>query len=143
LVAHDSFTKNSVETVLNNIVASFCRFKEKFAVLDNNYMSVPFYCKNSFGYGRGLEHKLDENFFGTIHNLDVRNAIIGTTWSDITNNGIIMSKPLMETRLAIQLSSRNYANICSAYRCAVNKYSKPDAPSTQLAAFVTSFKTRI
>jgi hypothetical protein len=140
LVTSDSLTRNSVGMVLNNIVASFCKFKEKFATLDNNYMTVPFYCNNSFGYGRGMEHKLDEHIFGTNNNLEIRNAIIGTTWSDITINGIIMSKPQIEMRLDIELSNRKYGNICNAYRCAFNKYNKIDAPSTHLATFVTSFK---
>ncbi len=140
LVVPDTITRNTVGVVLNNIVVSFCRFKEKFATLDNNYMTVPFYCNNSFGYGRGLEHKLDEQFFGTTNNLGIRNAIIGTTWRDITINGTIMNKPQMEMHLGIDLSHIKYGNICNAYRCALNKYNKIGAPSIELATFITTFK---
>jgi hypothetical protein len=63
LAVPDSFLQNNVGSVLCGIVSSYCSFKGKFTEQDNNYLSVPLYCNNAFGYGRALENKLDEHFF--------------------------------------------------------------------------------
>ncbi len=57
-----------------NIVDSYCKFREAFTKLENNFKRVPFYCYEAFGHGRGIANKLDE-FFGVDNNTNRHKGI--------------------------------------------------------------------
>ncbi len=92
LVVNDGIVKDNLGTVLNNIIESFCRFKGKYTAIDNNYIYMPIYCNNGFGYGRGLLQKLDDQFFEVNGDMAKRNQILGFTWRDLTNNATIITR---------------------------------------------------
>jgi hypothetical protein len=64
-IVNDSHSRLVLGTVLQNILFSYEPFKCSFTKVDNNYLKVPIYCNEAFGFGRGNMNHLDEFFFGT------------------------------------------------------------------------------
>ncbi len=140
LFVNDRKTRGACGGVLSNILESYEFFKSKYAQTDNNYMVVPFYCNAAFGYGRGLVHKLDDDFFECVGNTAKRNTVLGITWSDITNNELLYSREQLLIRCNINLSVIKYNLLKSAYSIAVRRYRKIDATKTCIREFMTSLK---
>jgi hypothetical protein len=88
----DTAFRESVGDLLCNIVKSFSYFKMHFTMSSNNYLYVPIYCNDTFGYGRGLENKLNGEFFGISRLGPQRNKILGITWSDIKNGNVLKNR---------------------------------------------------
>jgi hypothetical protein len=122
LVVNDAIVRAELGTVLNNIVDSFCKFKGKFSTIKNNYLYMSIYCNASFGYGRGLMHKLDDQFFEINGEMAKRNSVIGLTWSNLTINGRILTRIEMHARLGLYLTDEKYLPLKTAYKIATRKY---------------------
>ncbi len=140
LFVNDQKTREACGSVLTNILENYELFKSKYAQIDNNYMVVPIYCNAAFGYGRGLVHKLDDNFFECNGNTAVRNTLLGITWSDITDNELLYSREQLLIRFNINLSVIKYNLLKNAYLIAVRRYRKIDAPQTGIREFMLGFK---
>jgi hypothetical protein len=140
LFVNDQKTRGACGSVLINILESYELFKSKYAQIDNNYMVVPIYCNAAFGYGWGLVHKLDDNFFECNGNNALRNTVIGITWSDITNNELLYSREQLLVRCNINLTVIKYNLLKTAYLIAVRRYRKIDAPQTGICDFMLGFK---
>jgi hypothetical protein len=105
-------------------------------------MTVPIYCNNAFGYGRGLVNKLDDNFFNITHatNPRERAKILSITWSEITVNNRILPLHIVSETFGINLSNAQYENIKNAYKSACNRFRNNDNNSTNLNRFFSGFK---
>jgi hypothetical protein len=121
---------------MGNIINSYNLFKGKFTKKSNNYMSVPIYCNTAFGHGRGLQNILDDSFFDTLDNNDLRNTLLGLTWGDITANGQVFTREILAIRFGLVLTMEKYGTLCNVFRIATRKYSRPDCNSTTIRAFV-------
>jgi hypothetical protein len=141
-VVHDKWAKCWVGPVLLNIVDSYCKFREAFTKLQNNFKRVPFYCYKAFGYGRGIANKLDDEFFGVDNNTNSNKGIglVKATWENITDGDVIQSMVTVGNFLGVELPREQYVNIRNAYKCAVNKYRKPSEPSHNITQFFSGFK---
>lgn len=122
-VVHDKWAKCWVGPVLLNIVDSYCKFREAFTKLQNNFKRVPFYCYKAFGYGRGIANKLDDEFFGVDNNTNSNKGIglVKATWENITDGDVIQSMVTVGNFLGVELTREQYVNIRHAYKCAVKK----------------------
>jgi hypothetical protein len=109
-VVNDGLVREELGTVLNNLIDSFCKFKGKYSIIENNYLYMPIYCNPRFGYGRGLIHKLDEHFFEINGDMVKRNLVIGITWNSLSSNGRLLSRIEIQARHGIfsQRKSSNY-----------------------------------
>jgi hypothetical protein len=140
LVVNDAIVRAGLGTVLNNIVDSFCKFKGKFSTIENNYLHMPIYCNASFGYGRGLMHKLDDQFFEINGDMAKRNSIIGLTWSNLTSNGRVLPRIEIQARLGLYFTDEKYLVLKTAYRIATRKYHKDVEKSHTMRQFICGFK---
>ncbi len=136
----DKKTRDGNGLVLNNIIDSFSYFKTKFTQTDNNFMITPIYCNGAFGYGRGLENKLDDTFFNSQGNNFLRNSLLTLTWSDLVNNGVFSSREEILIRFNINLSREKYNILKQAYQISVRKYFKDGKEETSIPDFFKSFK---
>jgi hypothetical protein len=91
-IANDALAKSTLGTVLQNILVSYDRFKCSFTKAGNNFLKVPIYCNNAFGFGRGNINKLDENFFEVGNDLGKRKILMDITWEKLLNNGNIKTQ---------------------------------------------------
>jgi hypothetical protein len=140
LLPNDNITKNAVGCTLTNLVDSYSRFKSKFTVLGNNYLTVPIYCNSAFGYDRGNRIKLDAEFFGIAFPVQYRDRVLKLTWSSLTVNGVVRTKLELDNILGESLTREQYCNLKIAYRSAVNRYQKLDGKSATITEFLARFK---
>jgi hypothetical protein len=138
-IVKDSYAMNALGTVLQNILVSYDRFKCSFTKVGNNYLKVPIYCNNAFGYGRGNNNKLDEAFFVVGNNLEKRNRIMGLTWEKLIRNDTLISVESIDRELGIMLTQEQYNGLSNAYRSAINRYRKIDAEAMTLDVFLGRF----
>jgi hypothetical protein len=139
-IVYDNHARSVLGTVLSNITKSYDKFKEKYAQVENNYLKVPIYCNNAFGYGRGIGNRLDENFFETDNNTQRRDLVMKITWSDLSAGGNFLSKHDVETHVGLTLTNNKYGSLKNAYQCAVNKYHSNGKSVTDISTFLSSFK---
>jgi hypothetical protein len=139
-VVSDKKTRDGNGLVLNNIIDSFTYFKTRFTQTDNNFMNCPIYCNGAFGYGRGLQNKLDDTFFNSQGNNVIRNILLTLTWSDLVNNGVFSSREEILIRFNINLSREKYNILKQAYQISVRKYLKEGNEDTTIVNFLKSFK---
>jgi hypothetical protein len=78
-IVNDSHSRLVLGTVLQNILLSYERFKCSFTKVDNNYLKVPIYCNEAFGFGRGNTNRLDEFFFGIGNDMEKRKRLMVLT----------------------------------------------------------------
>jgi hypothetical protein len=123
-VVNDKRTRDGNGLVLNNIIDSFSYFKTRFTQTDNNFMYIPIYCNGAFGYGRGLQNKLDDTFFNSQGNNVIRNILLTLTWSDLVTNGVFSSREEILIRFNINLSREKYNILKQTYQISVRKYLK-------------------
>jgi exonuclease III len=140
MVVDDSFLLNNVKEILRAIIVSYCTFKCKFTEQDNNYLSVPIYCNNAFGYGWALQNKLDENFFELNGDVAKCNSILGVAWKDISRDGLILPRIIVYGIIGFELSNRQHAVLATCLRIAVRKYHKDTDQCKTLRDFMVSFK---
>jgi hypothetical protein len=105
----------------------------------NNFLKVPIYCKNAFGFGRGNINKLDEEFFAVGNDMEKRKTLIGLTWEKLSNNGTINTADEITRDLGIMFTQEQYNGLSNAYRSAENRYRKIDAEMVTLDAFLGRF----
>jgi hypothetical protein len=139
---NDDWVKQKVGPVLCNILDSYSSFRSAYTKQNCNYMTVPIYCNDAFGYGRGLVNKLDDKFFNIIPETQsrIRSKLLTVTWSEITVNNHLLSINLVSEAFGINLSNAQYENIRNAYRSAYNRFKNNDTSSTNLNRFFSGFK---
>ncbi len=140
LVVNDGIVKGELGTVLNNLMDSFCKFKGKYTIIDNNYLHMPIYCNPVFGYGRGLMNKLDEQFFEINGDMIKRNLVVGITWNNLSNNGRLLSRVEIQARYGISFTAEKYDLLKTAFRICKRKYHKDDEKSLTMRQFICGFK---
>jgi hypothetical protein len=140
LLPYDSVTQNALGSTLSEIARSYSDFKKAFSMVDNNYLKVPIYCNDSFGYDRGNGTKLDEIFFGVTGPGEHRDRLLSISWSDLTEEGLLRSKPDVEGILHLILSPEKYNALKGAYRSAVRRYHVADGKSRTLLEHINSFR---
>ncbi len=79
-VVADRFTMSNIGSTLGNLVTSFCKFREAYCQVDNNFMCMQLYCNNAFGHGRGMANKLDEEFFSVTELGQNRDRLLNIMW---------------------------------------------------------------
>ncbi len=104
----DRFTMNKVGSILGNLVTSFCMFKEPYCKVGNNFLGMQIYCNKSFGYGRGMVNKLDEEFFSITELGQNRDRILKVTWLDLTVLGVLNGKAEVEDIIGCRLTNEKY-----------------------------------
>jgi hypothetical protein len=109
-------------------------------MVDNNYLKVPIYCNDAFGYDRGNGSKLDELFFEVAGPGEHRNRLLSISWSDLIVDGMMRSKPDVEGILHLALSPVKYNALKGAYRSAVRRYHVADGKSVSLLEYINSFR---
>jgi hypothetical protein len=130
----------NVGTVLGKLIKSFCVFKEAYGKVGNNFMGMQIYCNNSFGYGRGMISKLDEDFFSITELGHNRDRLLKITWLDLTVMGELKGKIEVEDITGCRLTNEKYGNLVNAYNIAKRKYGKEGEKTTPLAEFINRFK---
>lgn len=105
-VVNDNWAKTRVGPVLQNIINSFCYFKEQFTKQNNNYKMVPVFFNKAFGFGRGIVNKLDDAFFGINPNTcsALRGTLLTLTWTDLTDGDTLLSKETLCAITGLDLS---------------------------------------
>jgi hypothetical protein len=140
LVVNDGIVREELGTVLNNLIDSFCKFKGKYSIIENNYMHMPIYWNPGFGYGRGLMHKLDEHFFEINGDMAKRNLVVGITWNSLSNNGWLLSRVEIHARHGIFFTEEKFQLLKTAFRICKCKYHKDADKSLTMRQFICSFK---
>ncbi len=140
LVVNDGIVKEELGTVLNNLIDSFCKFKGKFTIIDNNYLHMPIYCNPVFGYGRGLMNKLDEQFFEINGDMTKRNLVVGITWNNLSNNGRLLNRVEIQARYGISFTAEKFDILKTAFRICKRKYHKDAEKSLTMRQFICGFK---
>jgi hypothetical protein len=107
---------------------------------DNNYLCVPIYCNDSFGYGRGRYFKLDEEFFGIEGEGAYRDLILRITWSDLIRDGNFRTKRDLEENLGLILNDEKFIGLKNAYRSAYGRFHKIGGKVTTISEFLNGFK---
>jgi hypothetical protein len=142
-LAPDRKTIDNSGTVLNNIISSFCFFKQQFTKMGNNFLTVPFYCNASFGYGRGYKKLLDDDFFNCIDDDRLRGIYRTSTWKILTNDrdGLTL-KPRVEINqsLGTTLTPNQYNIMVKTLRNSTKRYYKEGEKSISLNDFMNTFK---
>jgi hypothetical protein len=139
-VVADRFTMDTIGSTLGNLVISFCKFKEAYCRVGNNFMSMQLYCNNAFGYGRGMVNKLDENFFSITELGQDRDRLLKITWLDLTVQGILKGKDDVEYAIGCRLTNEKYNLLSSTYNIARKKYGIMDGMVTPINEFMNRFK---
>jgi hypothetical protein len=122
LLPNDSVTQNALGSTLSEITRSYSDFKKAVSMVDNNYLKVPIYCNDSFGYDRGNGTKLDKLFFEVTGPGEHRDRLLSISWSDLIEEGSLLSKPAVENILHMVLSPEKYNALKGAYRSAVRRF---------------------
>ncbi len=139
-IVNDSHSRNALGTVLQNILVSYDSFKCSFTKVDNNYLKVPIYCNNAFGFGRGNMNRLDEEFFGIGNDMEKRKKIMVLTWEKLTSQGALKTIDMINLELDIAFTNEQHAGLKNAYKSAVGRYRKVDADSQTIGGFLGRFR---
>jgi hypothetical protein len=139
-VVADRFTMSNVGSTFGNLVTSFCKFKEAYCQVGNNFMGMQPYCNNAFGYGRGMANKLDEEFFSITELGQNRDRILKITWLDLTVQGELKGKAEVEYAIGCRLTNEKYGFLVNTYNIALKKYWKDGDKVTPINDFINRFK---
>jgi hypothetical protein len=142
-LAPDLKTTDNSGTVLNNIISSYSLFKQQLTKVGNNFLTVPFYCNASFGYGRGNKKILDDSFFNCVNDDRLRGIYRTLTWKSLTNDGDgVTLKPRIEINhsLGITLALEQYNIMVNTLANSNKRYYKEGEKSISLNDFMNTFK---
>jgi hypothetical protein len=139
-IVNDSHSRLVLGTVLQNILFSYERFKCSFTKVDNNYLKVPIYCNEAFGFGRGNTNRLDEFFFGIGNDMEKRKRLMVLTWEKLTVQGALKTINMINLEFGIALTAEQHVGLKNAYKSAVGRYRKVDADSHTIDAFIGKFR---
>jgi hypothetical protein len=142
-LACDRKTLDQVVTVLTNIISSYRLFKEQFTKVGNNFLTVPFYCNASFGYGRGYKQMLDDEFFNCLNDDRLQGVFRTLTWKNlIIEGGELTLKPRnkVNQNLGINLKPNQYNILGNTLRISIKRYYKEGEKSLSISEFMGTFK---
>jgi hypothetical protein len=142
-LAPDRKTFENSGNVLTNITRSFSLFKQQFIKVGNNFLTVPFYCNASIGYGRGYNKILDDTFFNCVDDDRLRGIYRTLTWKSLTNNedGVtLMPRTVINQSLGITLTRDQYNVMVNTLAISIKRYFKEGEKSLTLNDFMNTFK---
>ncbi len=118
-IVNDSHSRLVLGTVLQNILVSYERFKCSFTKVDNNYLKVPIYCNEAFGFGRGNVNRLDEFFFEIGNDMEKRKRLMALTWKNLTIQGALKTINMINVEFDIALTAEQHVGLKNAYKSTV------------------------